>query len=283
MSLSGAFDAQVNEYLGRQTHLRSAARQRGLPVCSTCSGPVGLLDFSSTDERYELCKPCSGYRKQQVVGSGLADAVFPLLYASAGKDQTGRDMWNYKDSRYGQPGDNPAFAGLASVLYVALRYHWRCLQATTGRTPNRVTVIPSTKNPGQVSPLAHLAARVLDALKWEIGAEELLDYSGEPTSGGGKQRGVVDTDLFGVHGLNRGDDVLLVEDTWVSGSHAQSGAAALKKAGANSVTVLVVARWLDPTHTAARYLFDAIPHSPQPSAQVCPFAVPGISECVAEM
>lgn len=53
--------------------------------------------------------------------------------------------------------------------------------------------------------------------------------------------------------------VLLIEDTWTSGGNAQSAALALRRAGAASVTILALARWLNPeeppTSTfVARYL-----------------------------
>jgi glutamine phosphoribosylpyrophosphate amidotransferase len=41
-------------------------------------------------------------------------------------------------------------------------------------------------------------------------------------------------------------NVLLLEDSWVSGSSAQSAAAALKRAGAGRVAVIVLGRHLDP-------------------------------------
>ena len=43
-----------------------------------------------------------------------------------------------------------------------------------------------------------------------------------------------------------GADVLLVDDTWVSGASAQSAAAALKAAGARRVALVVIGRHLDP-------------------------------------
>jgi phosphoribosylpyrophosphate synthetase len=49
---------------------------------------------------------------------------------------------------------------------------------------------------------------------------------------------------FSAVGLPRGAHVLLVDDTWASGGHAQSAALALREAGAARVSVLVVARWL---------------------------------------
>ena len=43
-----------------------------------------------------------------------------------------------------------------------------------------------------------------------------------------------------------GASVLLLEDTWVSGASAQSAAAALKRAGARHVAVVVLGRYIDP-------------------------------------
>lgn len=205
----------------------------------------------------------------------------PMLYAVSGRDQTSRDMWNYKDARHGIPSDNTAFARLASVLYVTLRDHLPCLQSSAGNSPGLVTVIPSTQKPGQPSPLLELVTRVLRRLAWPSPDQELLSYQGLATTAGGKQRGIVDPELFTAQGIKTGDDVLLVEDTWVSGSHAQSGATALKRAGAHSVTVLVLTRWLDPRHAPGEYLLDALPNLPQPGPAICPFVTPGRDTCLA--
>ena len=43
----------------------------------------------------------------------------------------------------------------------------------------------------------------------------------------------------------RGAHVLVIDDTWTSGSHAQSAALTLRGAGAARITVLAVSRWLD--------------------------------------
>ncbi len=283
MSPEQGFDESVDEFLAAQTHLRSAALQPDLPVCKSCRGAVGLLiGFSEVNERYELCAPCWGYRHgQRVEQHGLADGIFPLLYAVSGRDQTSRDMWNYKDPRLGGPNDNIAFAGLASVLYVTLRDHWPCLQSNTGTSPECVTVIPSTQKPGQPSPLLELVTRVLRRLPLPTQVQELLSYRGPSTTAGGKQRGVVDPELFSAERIDPGEDILLVEDTWVSGSHAQSGATALKRAGARSVTVLVLARWLDPRHAPGEYLLEALPNLPQPGSEICPFVTPGLHRCLA--
>jgi orotate phosphoribosyltransferase len=52
-----------------------------------------------------------------------------------------------------------------------------------------------------------------------------------------------------------GRDVLVVDDTWVSGGSAQSAAAALKLAGARRVAVVVLGRHVNPADPAsARFL-----------------------------
>jgi adenine/guanine phosphoribosyltransferase-like PRPP-binding protein len=52
-----------------------------------------------------------------------------------------------------------------------------------------------------------------------------------------------------------GADVLVVDDTWVSGGSAQSVAAALKLAGARRVAVIVLGRHVNPADPAsARFL-----------------------------
>lgn len=39
--------------------------------------------------------------------------------------------------------------------------------------------------------------------------------------------------------------MLLIDDTWASGGHAQSAATALHRAGAAKVSLLVAARWIN--------------------------------------
>jgi glutamine phosphoribosylpyrophosphate amidotransferase len=49
-------------------------------------------------------------------------------------------------------------------------------------------------------------------------------------------------------------DVLLIDDSWVSGASAQSAAAALKLAGARRVAIVVLGRHLDPASPRAGQL-----------------------------
>jgi len=57
--------------------------------------------------------------------------------------------------------------------------------------------------------------------------------------------------------LPPGAHVLIIDDTWVGGGHAQSAVLAARSAGAAYVSVLVVARWLNENYGSnARFLAD---------------------------
>jgi hypothetical protein len=53
-------------------------------------------------------------------------------------------------------------------------------------------------------------------------------------------------DNFEAADLPSGSHVLVLDDTWVSGGHAQSAGLSLRRAGAAPVSILTMARWLNP-------------------------------------
>ena len=67
----------------------------------------------------------------------------------------------------------------------------------------------------------------------------------------------VDPGWLRVDGPVAGADVLVVDDTWVSGGSAQSAAVALKLAGARRVAIVVIGRHVNPDDPrSARFLAD---------------------------
>ncbi len=68
--------------------------------------------------------------------------------------------------------------------------------------------------------------------------------------------------------------MLLIDDTWAMGGHAQSAVLALRKAGAGRVSVLVVARWLkEDFGDNARALRDIAARDYDPA--ICPWTGAG--------
>lgn len=120
--------------------------------------------------------------------------------------------------------------------------HGRCIAATTGWW-QAVTFVPSAARPGGEHPVADLARAVHsvhdDTAKVALKVGPGL---GEPPARAPRpDRFVVPTVYQPVISDRH---VLVVDDTWVSGTKSQSAAIALKDAGAARVTILCVTRWL---------------------------------------
>jgi hypothetical protein len=115
---------------------------------------------------------------------------------------------------------------------------WRAAGMAAG--PGLAAVVPSGQGRPGPHPLLGIVAACMD-----LPIVPLSAASGAAVRSRGLGDGVA------VGWLTVGDpvaavDVLLVDDTWVSGASAQSAAAALKAAGARRVALVVLGRHVDP-------------------------------------
>jgi len=196
----------------------------GRVTCRTCRGPApaGLA----------RCYQCDLARRQ--AGELLADAVAPIAYAVRG-GQLASDLWRYK-------ADHPAAAAsgarLRGMLAAYLRDHGQSLWAAAGMpaAPGIAAVVPGGRGRPGGHPLTGLVRSCVDV--------PLAGLSVAP-DGAAHRRGV-DPGWLRVDGIVAGADVLVVDDTWVSGGSAQSAAVALKLAGARRVAILVIGRHVNP-------------------------------------
>ena len=139
-------------------------------------------------------------------------------------------MYGYKDTR-------PA---AANTRVITLLLAWTLLRHSVCMTDPKVgalthwATVPSLRRHDRGHPLRSIAAPFLQSLD-----EIVVTATPSPTA----PRGLVPSN-FAVPRAHR-PHVLLLDDAWVSGGHAQSVAAALKLAGAQMVSTLVLARWLD--------------------------------------
>jgi hypothetical protein len=198
-----------------------------LMACRVCRGPVAA--------GYTRCYRCDLHWR--AAGDSLADAVVPIGYAVKGT-QFARDLWRYKWN------DDGAAAGrLHRMLSDFLRDHTGCVQRAAGMTspPGRLAVVPT----GQGRPGAHpLAGLVTSCLALPL---VRLSPGPQPLARGRD----LDPGWVRVDDAITGENVLVVDDTWVSGSSAQSVAAALKRAGAARVAVVVLGRHVGPAPAPA--------------------------------
>ena len=184
-------------------------------------------------------------------GGLLADAVAPVAYAVRG-EPLADDLRGYKSDRV----DAAAAAGrLREMLGTFLADRGRSVWAAAAMSdgPSAVAVVPS----GQGRPGAHpLAALVRSTV-----ALPLVPLSIAPREI--HTRGV-NPGWVRVDDPVAGTDVLVVDDTWVSGGSAQSAAAALKLAGARRVAVVVLGRHVNPADPRSAAFLAAAKNSAPP-------------------
>lgn len=239
-------------------------------TCEICATPVAV-----TYRRCYQCQSAYGQWSEQI-----ADVVMPLTYAyrrsdlhraTAGRHQSEQHMWSYKASNPG-PG---CLVDLTAMLLIALQWHRGCAEKLVGQPWTAWSVVPSSKHSrhgrhplitvgesaGLGNPDANLGLPRVD-----------LVLQGAPSDDRH-----VRSDRFAVvqSPSVRGLHVLLLEDTWVTGSSVQSAALALKQAGAAAVTALCLARWIREDGQADAAGFFTGLHTPY-DPLICPVG----SDCV---
>jgi hypothetical protein len=196
----------------------------GPGVCRACRGPAR--------PDYLRCFHC-GVHAQRAPGL-LADAVVPVSYAVKG-DRLAHDLWMYKSALAAAA---PARTALLALLTVFLRDHCGCVwRLAGGAAPTHLAVVPSVRGRRGPHPLRALTAPVF-ALPW---AELVLRPQPDPPDPEDRD---LSLELFAASRPLPRARVLLLDDTWTTGSRAQSAAAALKLAGAARVVVVVLGRHL---------------------------------------
>lgn len=145
------------------------------------------------------------------------------------------------------------FSAIVRSLFADfLNAHAACIAATAGGAPQIVLPVPSSLRPGG-SPLVRvdgLASRVEVALPEARWSPQLVVRTGEPV---GHMHPSIRAFAVAprLRSVVAGRRVVLLDDTYVSGSRAQSTAASLRRAGAASVVILVLGRVLRPDRVPA--------------------------------
>jgi hypothetical protein len=220
-------------------YLRNPVRQE-LHTCAVCATPVS---------GFRLCYQCQRRRGR----SGLADATGFLAYAVAGR-QSGYVMQGYK----ARPPVPEHRTIVTLLVLLGLARHAGCAEragnaepagcaahagsAGRARSAGRASVpvthwatVPSLPaQPGE-HPLHAIVRRLAPGSEVALAAADEVEYSRDLAPG----------HFRAAAPLPAGAHVLLVDDTWARGGHAQSAALALRAAGASRISVLVAARWIN--------------------------------------
>ncbi len=174
------------------------------------------------------CFPCNEHLRQ--FGAGLADHTAFLTYAIDGT-QSATTMYRYKDV---PPSETP-YRIVTLLALTGLLLHSQCLNRMSGIPVTAWVVVPSLRGRAGNHPLREIVESF--APGQEISAASTMTSGGRSTGSG----------LFRMQPPTCASHVLVIDDTWASGSHAQSMVLAARAAGAHMVSVLIIARWLKPT------------------------------------
>lgn len=209
-------------------------------TCAVCTTPISA--------QYTLCYRCNqdalGARAWSPTRVPVARRVVPLTYAIFGR-QSNIDMHRYKKDGL-TAKERLASPSYQRVLLLVLGFaltHAECLDRVSQRPVTRLAFVPSLSGRPGIHPLTLVG----DALprQWQRVALEAVP--GVPE----EERRKVSLDHFILPdpGKVAGQHVVVFEDTWVQGGHAQSAAATILHAGAAEVTIVVIARRLKPDST----------------------------------
>jgi predicted amidophosphoribosyltransferase len=193
----------------------------GPDVCHVC--------FNFT-RGYERCYACAH-------GEVWLDAVAPISYSVA-HEQLHHALARYK--RLSGEVARRLSVELAAVLWRFLAEHESCV-ARAAHTPGfeLVTTVPSSDRERDDShPLRWIVGEVVGPTKDRH--ERLLERSQV-----GVDARTFDSRKYDATRSLNDEPVLLIDDTWTTGTNAESAAAALKRAGAGPVAAVVIGRHLN--------------------------------------
>lgn len=214
--------------------------QPGPGVCDTC--------FNLTDG-YRRCYACAH-------GGRWLDLIVPISYSVAG-EQLHHALAAYK--RAPEPVARRFAIELAAVLWRFGSHHEQCVAAAAGVDAfPLVTTVPSS-DPARDArhPLRRIVGELVEPTRDRYERLVVHDVDRRPGPGATPHDRrspsveprsaprTFDVDRFTSTRRLAGEPVLLLDDTWTTGANAQSAAAALKRAGAGPVALVVIGRHLN--------------------------------------
>lgn len=211
--------------------LRNPVR-RDHVTCAVCTTPI--------EERYSFCFACKQHRMQ----AGTADIVAPITYAVA-QQQSGYVMRGYK----ARPPVEAHYRLVEMLTLVVLRGHGPCAGIIADAPVTHWASIPSLPAKSEEHPLHRIVSGSAP------GTEVKLTAAAKPTD----PRALDATHFNTNTDLPKDSHVLLLDDTWARGGHAQSASLALRRAGTTRVSVLVVARWIKRDFASNAKFLDELP------------------------
>lgn len=198
-------------------------------VCDLCHGAV--------EEMYSRCWSCD--HTSSAIDNPV-ELVVPISLCDRG-GQLHYVLRNYKDNA--RPQVRHEFTRLiGAVVARFLDQHSACLERASSGSWEWITTVPSTTpRPGR-RPLEDSMSMVRELA--QVHQRTLVSSRGRP------ERLRPSADIFDVVTDVRQKRILLVDDTFTTGTNIQSAASALHAEGATVAAALVVGRFINPDYNA---------------------------------
>lgn len=226
--------------------------RRGPGFCTRCCGP-------KPDNPHSTCFSCG----MEWGSRDPVRGIFPLVYGGY-NDQSRRLFYGYKSELIVSGASNASLIrtelelNIAMLLVVGLEIHRGCIEERSAELTS-IAAVPSSNGRDSLDRIVTAVAQTVDLPLLRI------SYSG-PKGG----RRAFKPEWYAAERPTVGEHVLVVDDTWVSGSRPRSVAAAVTTAGAELVSVLTGARWLKDTWGPSRPFFDDSERQPPFDPLICP-------------
>ena len=169
--------------------------------------------------------------------------------------------------RYKEPQAGGRDALMVMALAALGLRHRACVDSLAGLPSRHWATVPSLRRIGTEHPFREILLQLLGP------QSEIRIAAAQPAHrASDSKRREANPDFYEIlTPFPRGSHITVIDDTWVSGGHAQSVALALKHAGAQEVSVLAVARWVDLQKPYPRWTYNNIIQTRPYDMDICPW------------
>jgi hypothetical protein len=231
-------------------YLRNVVRVPNL-TCEVCGTPI--------EAQYTHCWRCNQHRYTL----GIADLVVPLAYCIESQ-QSYEVFRGYKDNFFANVRAKHMWV-LERLLFLGVVYHKRCIDKRIGAKVDAYVAVPSLS--GRTNPHPFVQKTTDFGL-----TNDSLRLVPGPSAVATSSR-IVSADQFRIHPDSADlteKHVLVLDDTWTTGSNTQSAALALRRHGAKYVSVMVMGRYLVPGYGQNAAFIKERLHGRDYSPDICP-------------